>query len=152
MKFKTRKELKKTKIEIIPMIDTMFFLLVFFMLSSLSLTKLLAMPVNLPQASNATKQNSMDFTISVTSARQIYVNNDLVQPDAVGDAILTLAGGPSADLSKASVVISADEGVPYGLVISCIDQARGVGVTHFPLAITPPATGTANPSSESHGG
>ena len=49
MEFRRRRELKRTKIEIIPMIDTMFFLLVFFMLSSLALTRLNGLPVNLPR-------------------------------------------------------------------------------------------------------
>jgi len=52
--------------------------------------------------------------------------------------LLALAGGPKADLTDASVVINADEGVPYGLVIRCIDEARGAGVTHFPLATLAP--------------
>ena len=56
MQFKRHRELKRTRIEIIPMIDTMFFLLVLFMLSSLALTKLNGLPVNLPQASSAPKQ------------------------------------------------------------------------------------------------
>ena len=140
MQFKSRRELKKTKIEIIPMIDTMFFLLVFFMLSSLSLTKLLGMPVNLPQASNASQQNAMDFTISVDKNQNIFVNKDPVTLDRVGSTLLQLAGGASADMSKASVVINADEGVPYGIVIHCIDEARSVGVTHFPLATAPEKT------------
>ncbi len=50
MEFKRRRELKRTRIEIIPMIDTMFFLLVFFMLSSLALVRLNGLPVNLPRA------------------------------------------------------------------------------------------------------
>jgi len=135
--FRSRRSLKKTRIEIIPMIDTMFFLLVFFMLSSLSLTNLLAMPVNLPQATNTQKQSTLDFTISVDKAQRIYVNKEPVSLDQVGDALVTMAGGPSVDLGKASVVINADETVPYGIVIRCIDEARGVGVTHFPLATAP---------------
>ncbi|MDR3691471.1 MAG: biopolymer transporter ExbD [Fimbriimonas sp.] len=129
--------MKRTKIEIIPMIDTMFFLLVFFMLSSLSLTNLMGMPVNLPKSSNSLKQNKLDFTVSVDKSGNVFVNKTPVSPDDVGNELLTLAGGPKADLSEASVVINADEGVPYGLVIRCIDQARGVGVTHFPLATSP---------------
>lgn len=137
MTFKSRRALKRTKIEIIPMIDTMFFLLVFFMLSSLSLTNLMGMPVNLPKSSNSLKQNKLDFTVSVDKSGNVFVNKTPVSPDDVGNELLTLAGGPKADLSEASVVINADEGVPYGLVIRCIDQARGVGVTHFPLATSP---------------
>lgn len=120
------------------MIDTMFFLLVFFMLSSLSLTNLMGMPVNLPKSSNSAKQNKLDFTVTVDKSGNVYVNKTQVSPNDVGSELLTLAGGPNSDLSEASVVINADEGVPYGLVIRCIDQARGVGVTHFPLATALP--------------
>ena len=52
MRFKQRRQLKRTRIEIIPMIDTMFFLLVFFMLSSLALVRQNSIHVNLPKASN----------------------------------------------------------------------------------------------------
>jgi biopolymer transport protein ExbD len=134
MQFKRRRELKRTKIEIIPMIDTMFFLLVFFMLSSLSLTKLKGFAVNLPQASTSTKQNSMDITITVDKNRHVFVNKTPVEIGQVGAALVRLASGSQADLGKASVVINADQGVPYGSVIRCIDEARSVGVTRFPLA------------------
>ena len=137
MNFKSRRPMKRAKIEIIPMIDTMFFLLVFFMLSSLSLTNLLGMPVNLPKASNSAKQNKLDFTITVDKSQNVYVNKTLVSPQDVGSELLRLAGGPNSDLSEASVVINADEAVPYGLVVRCIDEARGAGVTHFPLATSP---------------
>ncbi len=136
MTFKSRRSLKRTKIEIIPMIDTMFFLLVFFMLSSLSLTNLLVMPVNLPQASNSIKQSNLGFTVSIDKSEQVYINKRLIPLAEVGQTLASLAG-PTADMSKDSVVINADEGVPYGLVIRCIDEARGVGVTHFPLATAP---------------
>ena len=50
MQFRRRRAMKHTKIEIIPMIDTMFFLLVFFILTSLNLVKLTVLNVNLPEA------------------------------------------------------------------------------------------------------
>ena len=71
MQFKQRRELKRTKIEIIPMIDTIFFLLVFFMLSSLALVRLNGLPVNLPPASTATRQQAQDVTITIDAARQV---------------------------------------------------------------------------------
>src|SRR5579862_8031474 len=78
MEFKRRRELKRTKIEIIPMIDTMFFLLVFFMLSSLALTRLNGLPVNLPHASTAPKQAPNDLTITVDKEQRVYVNKEPV--------------------------------------------------------------------------
>jgi biopolymer transport protein ExbD len=140
--FRARRERKRGRIEIIPMIDTMFFLLVFFMLSSLSLTNLLGMPVNLPKSSHSEKQNKLDFTISIDKSGNVFVNRIRVTADSVGSELVALAGGPHADLTEASVVINADEEVPYGTVIHCIDAARGVGVTHFPLATAPDGTGS----------
>src|SRR5579862_7860383 len=78
VEFKRRRELKRTKIEIIPMIDTMFFLLVFFMLSSLALTRLNGLPVNLPRASTAPKQNPVDLTVTIDKDQKVYLNKQLI--------------------------------------------------------------------------
>ena len=136
MQFKQRRELKRTKIEIIPMIDTIFFMLVFFMLSSLALVKLNGLPVNLPKAATAQKQQANDLTITIDKGRQVYVNTQPVTLAQLGPALLAKAG-PNADLSTASVVINADLSVPHGLVVGCIDGARQVGISSFSIATAP---------------
>jgi biopolymer transport protein ExbD len=136
MEFKRRRELKRTKIEIIPMIDTIFFLLVFFMLSSLALAKLNGLPVNLPKAATAEKQNHNDLTITIDKSRQIYVNKAPVGPDDVGRTLIADAG-TNTDLSNESVVINSDESVPEGLVVGCIDACREVGINNFSIATNP---------------
>jgi biopolymer transport protein ExbD len=141
MTFRRRREMKRTRIEIIPMIDTMFFLLVFFMLSSLALTKLRGLPVNLPQASTAAKANSLDMTITIDKDQHVFVNKTPTTLEDLAGMLVKTAGGPDVDLSKASVVINADKTVPYGVVIQCIDTARSVGIVHFPLATAPDAKG-----------
>ena len=137
MEFKRRRELKRTKIEIIPMIDTIFFMLVFFMLSSLALTRLNGLPVNLPKAATAIQQQANDLTITIDKSRQIYVNKDPVALADLGPALIAKAGGASIDLSTADVIINADLTVPHGLVVSCIDTARQVGIERFAIATAP---------------
>lgn len=137
MEFKRRRELKRTKIEIIPMIDTMFFLLVFFMLSSLALVRLNGLPVNLPRASTAPKQAAADLTVTVDKSRAVFVNKERVALADVGAKLLEKAGGPNVDLSQASVVINADKTVPHGDVVRCMDEARGVGISRFSIATSP---------------
>ncbi len=137
MEFKRRRELKRTKIEIIPMIDTMFFLLVFFMLSSLALVKLNGLPVNLPHASTAPKQPPSDLTITVDKEQQVYVNKEPVTFTTLSSVLVEKAGGPNVDPNAASVVINADLTVPHGVVVRCIDEARSVGITHFAIATEP---------------
>lgn len=137
MEFKRRRELKRTKIEIIPMIDTMFFLLVFFMLSSLALTKLNGLPVNLPRASTAPKQAAADLTVTVDKNQQVFVNKEPVTLEGLGTKLVQMAGGPNVDLNTASVIINADTSVPHGVVVRCIDEARGIGITRFAIATAP---------------
>jgi biopolymer transport protein ExbD len=143
MQFRRSAELKRTKIEIIPMIDTMFFLLVFFMLSSLALTKLNGLPVNLPHASTAPRQPVAPLTVTVDKEQRIFVNKEPVTADQLPDRLLARAGGPATNLDDVSVVINADLSVPHGLVVRCIDAARSVGISHFSIATTPlyPARG-----------
>jgi biopolymer transport protein ExbD len=137
MEFKRRRELKRTKIEIIPMIDTMFFLLVFFMLSSLALTRLNGLPVNLPRASTAPKQAATDLTVTIDKSQRVYVNKEPVALADLGSKLVEKAGGPNVDLATASIVINADLTVPHGIVVTCIDEARGVGITRFAIATAP---------------
>lgn len=134
MEFKKRRELKRTKIEVIPMIDTMFFLLVFFMLTSLSLAKINGLPVNLPQASHATKQAASDLTITIDAHQQIFVNKEPVTTQILGAKLIEKAGGPQVNMATANVILNADGAVPHGLVIQCMDISRGVGITRFAFA------------------
>src|SRR5438477_9274157 len=92
VEFKRRRELKRTKIEIIPMIDTMFFLLVFFMLSSLALVRQNGLPVNLPRAATAKKQHAADITVTIDKAERTYVDKNQVDINQLGTAIVQKVG------------------------------------------------------------
>src|SRR6476620_2410272 len=99
MTFKRRRELKRTRIEIIPMIDTMFFLLVFFMLSSLALTKLNGLPVNLPQSATAPKPPPTELTLTIDGQQNLFVNKIPVTFATLEDTLVEKAGGANAALS-----------------------------------------------------
>ena len=137
MEFKRRREMKRTKIEIIPMIDTIFFLLVFFMLSSLSMVQLKGIPVNLPKAATASHQNARDVTVTIDARRQVFVDRDPVSLPNLGAMMLEKAGGPDVNLDTSTVLINADLSVPHGLVVTCIDTARKVGISHFAIVTAP---------------
>ena len=140
MEFKRNRELKRTRIEIIPMIDTVFFMLIFFVLSSLAFTRLNGLPVNLPHARMAPKQAAIDLTITVDRNRRIYIDKEPVTPSEIGTKLLEKAGGPDTDFAKTTVVINADLNVPHGLVVTCMDEARAIGMTHFAIATAPDET------------
>ena len=136
MKFKRRSELKRTKIEIIPMVDTMFFLLVFFMLSSLALSRLVAMPVDLPKAGTSQRMvEDNNLALSVDSSGQIFLDRRPVTITQLGSIIRDTAGARS--LKDLTLVINADEKASHGVVVQCIDAAREAGMSKFAIATDP---------------
>lgn len=148
MEFRQRRQLKRTKIEIIPMIDTIFFLLVFFMLSSLALVKLNGLPVNLPKASTASRQQTADVTLTIDRNRRLYVNARPVAFTDLGPTLAAHASDAPGGISNVSVIINADLSVPHGLVVHCIDAARAVGISRFAIATT--AEDAPEPSETPH--
>lgn len=135
MKFRNRHQLKRTKIEIIPMIDTMFFLLVFFMLSSLALTRLMAMPVDLPKAATSTRVQDQNLSLTIDAMGDIFLDRERITMEQLGGSIQRLATG--RQLRELTMVISADRSASHGLVVKCIDEARLAGLTKFAIATQP---------------
>jgi biopolymer transport protein ExbD len=72
---------KKARIEIIPMIDTMFFLLVFFMIATLAMTLQRGMPVNLPTASSTTQKVKEQVSLTLTEDGTLYYNKEPIALD-----------------------------------------------------------------------
>lgn len=143
MKFKRRSELKRTKIEIIPMVDTMFFLLVFFMLSSLALSRLVAMPVDLPKAGTSQRLvQDTNLALSVDATGQVFLDQRPVTVAGLGSQIRDAAG--ARQLKDLTLVINADEKSSHGLVVQCIDAARDAGMTKFAIATEPIAVPPQN--------
>lgn len=126
---------KKARIEIIPMIDTMFFLLVFFMIATLSMTLQKGMPVNLPKASSTTDDLPEQVTISISENGAVHFNKDpvtLEELEARLDGLLYYGEEPA-------VIINADEAVSHGRVIKIMDSVRKTGILNMAIATEPEA-------------
>jgi len=128
-----RRGTRKGRIEIIPMIDTVFFLLVFFMMASLSMTVYRGMPVNLPKAGSG--HSARDDNTAITLARdgQTYLNRQPIIREALPVQLRALLT-TNPDLV---VVINADEEVVHRRVVEVMDAARAVGVARMAIAVTP---------------
>ena len=137
MQFNRRRAMKHTKIEIIPMIDTMFFLLVFFILTSLNLVKLTVLNVNLPEAAvnqNQVEQQDKPLSIEIRSDSSVYVNRTLVNDlGQIGDELRRHAGA-DVDTEAATVTINAHSKVKHGLVVQVMDEARKAKFSRFAIA------------------
>jgi Biopolymer transport protein len=136
MALRKRREMKQTKIEIIPMVDVMLFLLVFFILSTVGIIKLEGLNVNLPRAQTGGSTQKSELTVSINQRSEIMVNNRKLGPNDNVGAALTAAAGPGANPAEMAVVISADRGVSHGLVVRCIDEARDAKFSRFAIATT----------------
>ena len=128
-----RREIKKARIEIIPMIDTIFFLLVFFMISTLSMARYGGLPVNLPKAATSQQTLSESAAVTITPDGKIAIDKREVPRAQVGE-ILKARLLKTPDLL---VLINADEKVEHGVVVEVMDAARQAGVAKMAIAIKP---------------
>jgi biopolymer transport protein ExbD len=128
-----RRERRRARIEIIPMIDVVFFLLVFFMMASLSMTVYRGMPVNLPRASTGTTPPAESAAVTVARDGQAYLEHQPVTSAVLGERLRGMvAANPSV-----AIVITADEAVAHGRVVDVLDEVRKAGVTRMAIAIRP---------------
>ena len=128
-----RRGVKKARIEIIPMIDTIFFLLVFFMISTLSMAHYSGLPVNLPKAATGQQPPSESAAVTITPGGDITIDKQPVARDEIRTVLRKrLTSNP-----ELLVLINADEVVQHGLVVDVMDQARQAGVVKMAIAIKP---------------
>ena len=145
MAFRRRREIKKTKIDIIPMIDTMFFLLVFFILASLNVIDMKGSRVDLPDSVNQDAQARAKVTITITKDQNISVNQGKVigKDGSLGSELLSAltsdssTGAITVRPEDAIIVINADSKAPYSIIRKVVDQARQVRFRKFSIATDP---------------
>ena len=128
-----RWEPKKARIEIIPMIDTIFFLLVFFMVASLAMTTMKGMPVSLPKSSTASDRSIVRTVVTITTAGKYYL--DKLQVDA--DDIQPMLRARLKDNPKMVVVVNCDKDQSWGRGIEVMDEAKKAGAEILTIATEP---------------
>jgi biopolymer transport protein ExbD len=114
---------KAVEVNIVPLIDVMFALLTFFVMSTLFLTRSEGLPVNLPKAGTASSQKEPEkITVTINSAGQVSLNRQPTNINALESQVRTLVGtNPDA-----LVIINADKKVEHGEVVLVMDQVRRV--------------------------
>ena len=126
-----RKASEKARIEIIPMIDVIFFLLVFFMVSTLSMTINRGLPVNLPTAATSQKDMRDNVSLTVMQDGKMFLNKEPVTLQDMGPRVkAALAADP-----RLAVVINADGQVLHSTVVDILDELRQAGVSGLAIAV-----------------
>ncbi len=144
MRLARHREVKETKIEIIPMIDTMFFLLVFFILASLNILDLRGLNLELPASAESAQPNvdpkdiRLEIAIDKDGNKRIVPGDVVVKrgTPATDDLIKAvkdqMGTQPTVDqMGKITVTISPDESTTHESVIGAVDDARGAKIDKF---------------------
>ena len=125
---------KRARIEIIPLIDIIFFLLATFVMVSLSMVKSKGMPVNLPTAATGQHQNRDEFTsITITAENTILFNRDPIAASELPDLLRKL----KRETADPKVFINGDEDSRLGMTIRVLDEVRECGISKVAFETKP---------------
>lgn len=130
MRLRDRRAWQKPEVIIIPMIDIMFFLLVFFMMSTLYMVQVKTVDVDMPQAASAETQLAVSYVVTMKRDGSLYLEDQPVTEAA----LLDRAAAENQRSAKFSVIVRADQGLDYGMVVGLLDKFKARGITHIGLA------------------
>jgi biopolymer transport protein ExbD len=148
--------IKKARLEIIPLIDIMFFLLASFMLVSLTMINMKAIDVALPTATSAQPNTKPDFIIvSIDALMDIYFEKEKVPREEVLSKFQDLY----SKNHEVRIYLRADKGANYDTVMFVLDSLRTAGIQKVGLEVKPsaaagggaPTTGGGPPPSKPPG-
>ena len=121
MYFKDNNE-SENSINILPMIDIIFAILSFFIISSLYLTKIDSIKVNLPKSSTAVRDQNKPQIITVDNNEKIYFNSNEILLKNISALIRTNI----ENIKEPIVILRADTSVKHGLIVSLLDELRKI--------------------------
>lgn len=118
------------QINIVPMIDVIFAILTFFIMSTLFLTRSEGLPVNLPEAGTSERQGQNQLVVTIDAAGNLALNREEMSLDAIDAQIRALA----LTNQQPFVVINADEAVSHGKVVAVMDRLRAIEGVRMAIA------------------
>ena len=133
MKLRERRISENPRLMIIPMIDVIFFLLVFFMMSTMFMVEQKVLPVMLPAASAAQVDTARTTPVTVMADGTLRFDDAVVSLAALEEKIqMALAGNRDSRF-----VLRADRAVAYGRVVEVLDVFRKLSVQRLTVAVEP---------------
>jgi biopolymer transport protein ExbD len=138
MKFGSPVPRKRCRIEIIPLIDVMFFLLAAFMMVSLNMSKLSAVRVDAPFAATGDKDIKANvFNIALTKEGNIFIGESATTLHDLGLVLSNQFRGTSTNMP---VYVTGDREASHGTVLAVLDLVRRAGVQRVSFAVSPEET------------
>ena len=121
-------------INVVPLIDVMFALLTFFIMSTLFLTRSQGLPVNLPKAATGQVERPAQVTVTINKTGQIFLDKQVISVDQLENGVRQKV----QPQQQMMVVINADEGVNHGQVVAVMDKVRRVDGAKLAIATQKP--------------
>ncbi len=135
MRFGSPVPRKHSRIEIIPLIDVMFFLLASFMMVSLNMSKLNAVKVDAPIAVTGDKDIKADvFNIAVNKQGDLFIGESNTTLLNLGIVLSSRFHGAGTNVP---VYLTGDRDTPHGAVLAVLDLVRRAGIQRVSFAVTP---------------
>jgi biopolymer transport protein ExbD len=122
------------QINIVPMIDVIFAILTFFIMSTLFLTRSEGLPVNLPKATTAQTERPAQATITIDKSGKIFLDKQVISLEQLENGVRQKV----QPQQQMMVVINADEGVDHGQVVAVMDKVRRVEGAKLAIATQKP--------------
>ncbi|MBN2190184.1 MAG: biopolymer transporter ExbD [Candidatus Aureabacteria bacterium] len=132
MKFKRTTVLEKGKLDITPLIDVVFLLIIFFMLSSTFILQP-GIKVNLPDSKVSDAQPEENIIVTITSEKTILLNDEKVDEESLSIKLRPIAKRTPERI----VIIKADERVNHGLVVKIMGEIKDAGIKRLAIATKP---------------
>lgn len=123
----------RPRLEIIPFIDVMFFLLATFMMVSLAMIKNEGVTVQLPKAqtSASEERKEKEVTLTVTDKGDVYFDHDKVSSGELPGKLAALKAEAGPD--KAKVFLNSDRKATFDNVVGVLDEIRKQGITRIAI-------------------
>lgn len=121
---------KEPTIIIIPMIDIVFFLLVFFMVGTLYMNTEQQIPLNLPSTSTSTAKSIEPIIITLTTSHKLYIDNREISADNLSQEVQDIV----RTTPRQAFVIRASKDVYYNEVIALLDMLKVNGAKYISVA------------------
>jgi len=127
---------RRARIEIIPLIDVIFFLLATFVLFTLSLNRIQSLPVTLPFPGKDQEKPEV-VTIQVSDAGTIFWNHEPIERTEVPARLAHY----KTQTDTPRVIVTGDEKAKFGPLVTVLDEVRRAGITTFSVETKPRPTG-----------
>lgn len=131
MKLRSLRVETQPQLMIIPMIDIIFFLLVFFMMSTLSMVQQHTIPVSLPQATTTQQDKPSSINVTVLENSSVMFNQEEIPLSLLGKRVNMELGKQSDTI----FVLRGDKQAAYGQVVAVLDELKQAGALRVTVAV-----------------